>query len=291
MHAPVHDRTALAPRSLRSTPPAPPYVRLGAGTRISVIESARTFHEITDRADPSACIAVFLVSGACTWKAAGRTGALATGDFVLLPSERCEIVARKPSRTAVVVLDPITARLVAPLPRHYYFERMRSRRSECALVTQYVERIAACAPTLSEGFSSRAEAGLVDLIGGALAASGWRGGRMERRESIRAYIAAHIRDPDLNVRSLARQFACTTRALHAVFRGESLTVQRLIRRRRCEECLRDIESGSARGLSATALARSWGFHDASHMARSLARELGVSSGALRRAIETSRMRH
>ncbi|TXS04657.1 helix-turn-helix domain-containing protein [Streptomyces sp. adm13(2018)] len=84
---------------------------------------------------------------------------------------------------------------------------------------------------------------------------------------IRAFIDAHLTDPDLTPELVARAHHVSVRYLHKLFEGEGVTVSRWIQRRRLEECRRTLARRDATDTTIAGVAHRWGFTSASHFSR------------------------
>ena len=85
---------------------------------------------------------------------------------------------------------------------------------------------------------------------------------------IRAFIDAHLADPDLSPAQIASACGISLRRLHRSFADTSWSVCGWIRRRRLEQCRQALLDPTQDGLSITQIAFRWGFNDAAHFSRS-----------------------
>lgn len=97
-----------------------------------------------------------------------------------------------------------------------------------------------------------------------------------RRVQIKRYIEANLRNPDLNVRSVAAAFGISPRYLHILFANESETVSSYILRRRLEECGKQLTDVLWQRRTITEIAFGWGFNNATHFARVFRNHYGKS---------------
>lgn len=99
---------------------------------------------------------------------------------------------------------------------------------------------------------------------------------------VRAYVEAHLDDPDLSPASIASVFGISPRYLRLIFgegretTGGSETLRRYILRRRLEECANMLALPGAACGSITTLAYNWGFSDSSYFARRFVEYFGVT---------------
>ncbi|MBN8819293.1 MAG: helix-turn-helix domain-containing protein [Sphingomonas sp.] len=104
---------------------------------------------------------------------------------------------------------------------------------------------------------------------------------------IRAYVEAHLDDPDLSPASISRDLGISARYLRLIFAdsnkdpGQGETLRRYILRRRLEECATRLADEKFRCGSITELAHSWGFSDSSYFARRFIEQFGVTPRAFR----------
>lgn len=97
-----------------------------------------------------------------------------------------------------------------------------------------------------------------------------------RRVQIKRHIEANLRNPDLNVRTVASSFNISPRYLHVLFANEAETVSSYILRRRLEECGRQLTDVLWRRRTITEIAFGWGFNNATHFARVFRNHYGTS---------------
>jgi AraC family transcriptional regulator, positive regulator of tynA and feaB len=108
-------------------------------------------------------------------------------------------------------------------------------------------------------------------------------GRAATREAMRAeirrYVKTHLQDPKLGPASIARAYAISVRALHALFEDVDASVAGLVRTERLARCLEDLQRPN--GGSVTDIAFRWGFCDAAHFSRVFKRAFGVTPSEVR----------
>ncbi|HSI52315.1 MAG TPA: helix-turn-helix domain-containing protein [Ramlibacter sp.] len=103
------------------------------------------------------------------------------------------------------------------------------------------------------------------------------------RDRIRSYVHQHLRDPALNVDSIARALNCSRRHLYNAFAGEGESIAAHIQRLRLQACIRDLEHGATAARPITDIAMSWGFGNPSHFSRLFRDHTGKSPSEFRRA--------
>jgi len=108
-------------------------------------------------------------------------------------------------------------------------------------------------------------------------------GRAATREAMRAeirrYVKTHLQDPELGPASIARAYAISVRALHALFEDADASVAGLVRSERLARCLEDMQRPN--GGSVTDIAFRWGFCDAAHFSRVFKRAFGATPSEVR----------
>jgi AraC family transcriptional activator of tynA and feaB len=105
--------------------------------------------------------------------------------------------------------------------------------------------------------------------------------RAAMRSEIRRYVRNHLHDPTLSPALIARAYAMSVRALHALFEDADESVAGLVRSERLHRCLEDLQRPNAG--SVTDIAFRWGFCDAAHFSRVFKREFGATPSEIRRA--------
>lgn len=103
--------------------------------------------------------------------------------------------------------------------------------------------------------------------------------REAMRAEIRRYVRTHLQDPGLGPASIARAYAMSVRALHALFEDVDESVAGLVRSERLGRCLEDLQR--VNGGSVTDIAFRWGFCDAAHFSRVFKRAFGVTPSEVR----------
>ncbi|WP_158835785.1 helix-turn-helix domain-containing protein [Streptomyces sp. NRRL S-350] len=93
---------------------------------------------------------------------------------------------------------------------------------------------------------------------------------------IRRHIDANLMDPDMSPESIARAHHISVRYLHKLFQKQGMTVGHWVRRRRLEECRRELARTPNRTSTVAAVAHRWGFVSAAHFSRVFRAAFGVS---------------
>ncbi|CAM5269659.1 helix-turn-helix domain-containing protein [Streptomyces fumanus] len=153
------------------------------------------------------------------------------------------------------------------------------------LLTQMVDT----APALARGTGEALVRHVVDLIS-VLAQERLHDGAADVPDTardllarIREHIDRHLGDPDLTPESIARAHRISVRYLHRLFEHEDTTVSRWVRRRRLQECRRELARRQAAGRTVSAVARQWGFTSPAHFSRAFRAMYGMSPAEWRRS--------
>jgi AraC-like DNA-binding protein len=107
--------------------------------------------------------------------------------------------------------------------------------------------------------------------------------RAARREQIRAYIAAHFRDADLDAERAAQDLRMSRRWLHALMDDGETGFAGEVARRRLEECRRLLDDPAQDRRSITDIALGAGFGDLSTFNRQFRARYGMTPREVRRA--------
>ena len=155
------------------------------------------------------------------------------------------------------------------------------------LLVRYMNALAIESQHLSESAAVSAANVALELLRAAVEPELPTGRAAERaalRAEIRVYVRAHLQDPDLGPTSIARAFAISVRALHALFEDGDESVALMVRNARLRRCLEDLQLRN--GGSVTDIAFRWGFSDAAHFSRIFKRKFGVTPSEVRHATLT-----
>jgi AraC-like DNA-binding protein len=126
---------------------------------------------------------------------------------------------------------------------------------------------------------------VIDLIAACFAGDEHTEQPTARRDqlmtSILAYIETNLRDPALDVASIAAAHHISASYLQKLFAGQSISVAAFIRERRLERCRRDLANPANSLRSAASIAAHWGFQDPSHFSRLFRNTFGMTPGECR----------
>jgi len=100
-------------------------------------------------------------------------------------------------------------------------------------------------------------------------------------EQVKAYVEAHLGDPDLGPEALARAHYVSTRYLQKLFAREGVTVTEWVRRRRLEACRRDLCDPALLHEPISQIARRWALANPAHFSRLFRETYGCTPSGLR----------
>lgn len=104
---------------------------------------------------------------------------------------------------------------------------------------------------------------------------------------VRKFIDERLGDLDLTPKVVAEAHFVSVRHLQKIFEAEGISVSRLIRTRRLEQCRRDLVDPQRADLSIAQVGRRWGFPDAAHFSRLFRTTYGQSPREFRRSRSAS----
>lgn len=227
----------------------------------------------------------FVCRGVELVREGGRQLALKAGDVVLwdgMQPTEVEIVEAFYKRTLLFPREQV----VAVCPRLADVSALPSLADSgpARLLVRYMHALALELPTLGQAAGVAAANAALELLRAAIEPQ-LPHDRAAAREAIRAEIGRHVRthlqDPELGPASIARAYAMSVRALHALFEDVDASVAGLVRSQRLARCMEDLQRRN--GGSVTEIAFRWGFCDAAHFSRVFKREFGVTPSEIRQA--------
>ncbi|WP_053689325.1 helix-turn-helix domain-containing protein [Streptomyces sp. WM6372] len=93
---------------------------------------------------------------------------------------------------------------------------------------------------------------------------------------IRAFADSHLGDPELSAEAIATAHHISVRHLQRLFQAEGATVGGWIKRRRLEECRRELDRPRRSRPAVAAVAHRWGFVSPAHFSRAFRAAYGMS---------------
>jgi AraC family transcriptional regulator, positive regulator of tynA and feaB len=231
----------------------------------------------------------FVYKGVEKVREGDRELALTAGDVVLwdgLQPTDVEIVEAFHKRTLLFPRD----RVLALCPRLGEVSAFPSLNESgpARLLVRYMNALVAEFPRLDSSASTTAAAAALELLRAAIEPSLPASRSVTRaalRVEIRRHVRTHLHDPALSPATIARAYAMSVRALHALFEDADESVAGLVRSERLVRCLEDLQRPNAG--SVTDIAFRWGFCDAAHFSRVFKREFGATPSEIRRSAVAS----
>jgi AraC-like DNA-binding protein len=137
--------------------------------------------------------------------------------------------------------------------------------------------------TLSGDISPYLADALVSLVLSAV--SGWPAGGpgQDLAGRILAYCLAHLSDPELSPRTVAREHGVSVRHVDRLLQPHGITLAAWIRRRRLERIRGDLADPALAHRSVQRIAADWGIPDATNLSRALRAQFGQSAAQIRRS--------
>jgi AraC family transcriptional activator of tynA and feaB len=214
-----------------------------------------------------------------------RELALRSGDVVLwdgLQPTEVEIVEPFHKRTLLFPRD----RVLAVCPRLAELSALPPLAGNGAarLLVRYMNALALELPWLEPAAGTAAANAAVELLRAAVEPSvptSRAAARVASRAEIRRYVRTRLQDPQLAPASIARAYAMSVRALHALFEDADTSVAGLVRSERLARCREDLQRPN--GGSVTDIAFRWGFTDAAHFSRVFKPAFGATPSEIRNA--------
>jgi AraC-like DNA-binding protein len=105
---------------------------------------------------------------------------------------------------------------------------------------------------------------------------------LDKQEQIKQIINQNLKQPDLCVGELARQFGYSIRYIQRLFSEEDCTVSNYIRRQRLEGCRRHLADPAWLNHSITEIAFNWGFNSSAHFSRVFKEQYGINARDFRK---------
>jgi AraC-like DNA-binding protein len=225
----------------------------------------------------------FVCRGIETVHEGSRSLALSAGDVVLWDGHQptdVEIVEAFHKRTLIFPRE----RVLAVCPRLAELRALPPLNGSgpARLLVRYMHALALEQPRLEAAAGVAAANAALELLRATVepaVPTSRAATREAMRAEIRRYVRNHLQDPGVGPASIARAYAMSVRALHALFEDVDESVAGLVRTERLARCLEDLQR--ANGGSVTDIAFRWGFCDAAHFSRVFKRAFGVTPSDVR----------
>lgn len=229
----------------------------------------------------------FQLKGECRWSQRGREVHLRPGDFVIVSTAepyRLEFIGAYDM--PVLTVPQQVMHELTPDPERFLGWRMPAEDASCGLLSSFVANLVPRLARLPKPMAERAEANLLDLLGGVLNARGGTAVVARTKEQqvsrIKRFVGRALRERNLGPEMVASAFGVSTRYVHKLFAGEELTLNRYIRAERLEACRRMLADPAFADMSITEIAMYWGFYDLPHMSRCFRESFHVAPKEYRR---------
>ena len=212
----------------------------------------------------------------------GRRAELRPGDLTLVDLSRPAAWTMSSMRCVAVVfprsLLPLGAKEVSRLAA----VRIPGNSGAGALISSLARQLPAHLDGFDDGRGARLGSAVLDLLTVALA------GRVDRTSALpaqtrrrallqRTYalIEERLGDPQLSPEGIAAAQFISVRSLHKLFESQQTTVGEWIRRRRLEQCARDLLDPALVAEPVGAIASRWGITNPAHFSRLFRARYGV----------------
>ncbi|TXS20420.1 helix-turn-helix domain-containing protein [Streptomyces sp. adm13(2018)] len=232
---------------------------------------------------PRALVAVGVqTSGTAAFLQDGRRAEVGEGDLVLYDTTR-PFSFDYPGRFTARVFQVPRRALGAPdsALRQATGRAIGTADGFGAILLPFLTNLASTAGSHPPAVATRLSGMVVELFDTLIAEESRSGGpdtdtagHLVRR--VRDHVDRNLLDPDLCPARLAAAHGISVRYLHRLFEGEGITVSRLIRQRRLEECGRELARRGRTAPSVSAVAQRWGFVSPAHFSRAFRAAYGVT---------------
>ena len=236
----------------------------------------------TDRGGRGTTNVALQLSGECSLTQRDRTATLRPGDFAVYETDAFYRLTFDEPFEHLIVRLPTEFTNMAGTPGKVAACLMSGTRGVSGLASSVLRGIA---ERIDEELpdSQQLATGLLNLIAAAVA---------ERRDQIpgnsfgtlgealildvKAFIDAHLDDPELSSAAIARAHSISPRYLQKLFENQGTTATEWVRSRRLERCRADLVSAEHDSTSIAAIAARWGLVDSSYFSRMFKAAYGVS---------------
>jgi AraC-like DNA-binding protein len=232
---------------------------------------ARRTAALVRRSDPELYQVALTLRGRQGVAQVGREALVGTGEVTVYESSRpYDALALPTDGSTVEGIVVNVPRAMAPLPAarmdRLLAVSLPGATGTGALLARFLHGVIAESAAYEPGEAARLGALVVDLIALFLArhadcVSGTVPSGDQRaalRASVRFFIERHLGDPDLTPATIAAAHHISVRYLHLLFQHEGVPVAAWVRRRRLEQCRRDLADPGLARVPIHAIAARWG---------------------------------
>lgn len=239
--------------------------------------------------DPAETLLSVQLAGRAEFRQDGRSATVEPGDLVFYESARpVEIVAREGYRS-LCFRFPTTGPGGHRRPRELTATRLRGTEGLAPAVAGLLTGLQSSSGGAAGSVASAQQA--VELARTLFDDELARRGLLvvdDPHDALRTafdeHVEAHLADPDLTPRAAAAALFVSPRHLHAVLAEDGRTPAGTIRTRRLERCLTDLADPAEVATPVSAIARRWGFTNATRFGQLVRDRTGRTPTAYRRAM-------
>lgn len=216
-------------------------------------------------------------------------------DVVLLPGDFTIYDAAMPyhlhfkDRLSQLVVKVPRAQLKTHLQTPESFTALHYKGGEglSQITTQFAQSLFDQANSLDDYAQSRVSDTFVSLLTASIREATTQYKRAPRNKEtqllrVKHYVAKNLRDPNLNLKTLAAAHNISERYLHVLFKRESITPSRFIWNERLKAAHIDLSNPLLAHRSVSEICFAWGFNDTAHFSRSFKSKYGLSPRDLRK---------
>lgn len=237
-------------------------------------QTARRTPSLIEQNGRELSIFIQQLSGEASIEQDGRTVMLRSGEGVLVDTTRpYSFHLSGPFRQRVIHCPRRQMRNRLPVSNRLSAVRVDDRTAAGGIFCGHIEAFSRRRHRLNADVGKMVASQALDLLAAALSetpeggAVGATPAEIARLGRVKAYIRAHLCDPDLSPGSVAAANALSVRQLHRLFQAEGVSVSDWIRSRRLELARGWLRDPALRRFTVTEIAYRCGFNDSSHFSR------------------------
>ncbi|MGN6252928.1 MAG: helix-turn-helix domain-containing protein [Marmoricola sp.] len=238
--------------------------------------------------DPELYKFALQTSGSCVIEQDDRQARLQPGDLAIYDTSRpYRIGFDDDFRMTIAMFPRALVHLPAARMARLTAVRLAGDQGLAALLTPLMRGLSAQVSDAGGVMAMHLGDAVVDLVTAAFAEQLGQGPTEEAPAhralalQVHRHIERHLADPDLSTRSIAAAHFVSVRHLQKVFEGEGESVTAFIRRRRLEQCRRDLVDPHLSDRPIAGIGARWGFLDAAHFSRLFRGTFGMSPRGFR----------
>lgn len=246
----------------------------------------RSVHEI--RRNPSEFFfANMQLEGSCIVRQDGRETLMCPGDFYVVDTTRVYDLIFDDWRILCIRMPRHLLMPLLKAPRDATAVRLNDDGGLGTIAGSFMRSLLQCPeaiPPAAQQSLTNTLANLLAIALGATAETQERGKdtvRQGLRDSISAYVASNIANPELGVGTVAGRFRISTRYLHKLFEDQGQSFSQMVLERRLERCARELVDPTQAPRAISEIAYKWGFNDLSNFCRVFRKRYGMSAGEFR----------